>query len=67
MPLIISHLKYKCIALNIRVFFVILPMFGLVLYTHNDLKLRSKSHGPTHLKIGVTCVYNGHVCYTLLY
>ena len=23
-------------------------------------------HGPTHYKIGVTCVYNGHVLYTLL-
>ena len=31
-----------------------------------DLKLRNKSHGPMHYKIGVTCVYNGHVFYTLL-
>ena len=22
-------------------------------------------HGPTHYKIGITCVYNGHVFYTL--
>jgi len=31
----------------------------LVLYTNIDLKLR-------HFKIGVTCVFNGHVFYTLL-
>jgi len=35
-----------------------------VLYTNIDLKLRNKLHGP--IKIGVTCVYNGHVFYTLL-
>ena len=29
-----------------------------VLYTNIDLKLRKKSHGPMHYKIGVTCVYN---------
>ena len=28
-----------------------------VLYTNIDLKLRNKSHGPMHCKIGVTCVY----------
>jgi len=25
-----------------------------------DLKLRNKSHGSMHYKIGVTCVFNGH-------
>ena len=38
----------------------------LVLFTNIDLKLRNKSHGPMHYKIGVTCVYNEHVFYTLL-
>jgi len=37
-----------------------------ILYTNIDLKLRNKSHGPMHYKIGVTCVYNGHLFYTLL-
>jgi len=36
------------------------------LYTNIDLKLQNKSHGPMHYKIGVTCVYIGHVFYTLL-
>ena len=40
--------------------------FMTVLYTNIDLKLRNKSHGPMHCKIGVTCVYIGHVFYTLL-
>ena len=39
---------------------------SLVLYTNIDLKLRNKSHGPMYYKIGVTCVYNGHVFNTLL-
>jgi len=30
------------------------------------LKLRNKSYGPMHYKIGDTCVYNGHVFYILL-
>ena len=38
----------------------------LVLYTNIDLKLRNKSHGPMYYTIGVTCVYNEHVFYTLL-
>ena len=28
--------------------------------------LLNKLHGPMHYKIGVTCVYNGLVFYTLL-
>ena len=39
----------------------------VVLYTNIDLKLQSKFHRPMHYKIGVTCVYNEHVFYTLLY
>ena len=34
-----------------------------ILYEDID---RSKLHGPMHYKLGVTCVYNGHVFYTLL-
>jgi len=36
------------------------------LFTNIDLKLRNKLHGPMHYKIGVTCVYNGHMLYTML-
>jgi len=39
---------------------------SFVLYTNIDLKLRNKSHGPMHYTTGVTCVYNGHMSYTLL-
>jgi len=38
----------------------------LVLYTNSDQTLPNKLHGPMHYKLGVTCVYNGHVFYTLL-
>ena len=31
-----------------------------VLYTNIDQTLSNKLHGPTHCKIGATCVYNGH-------
>ena len=41
-------------------------IMSFVLYTNIDLKLRNKSHGPMHYTIGVTCVYYGHVFYTLL-
>jgi len=35
--------------------------------TNIDQKLRVyKLHGPMHYKIGVTCVFNGHVFYTPL-
>ena len=30
-----------------------------------DLELRNKSHGPMHYKKDVTCIYNGHVLYTM--
>jgi len=36
-----------------------------LLYTNIDLKLQNKLHGPMHYKIGVTCVYNGYVFYTM--
>ena len=38
----------------------------VILYTNIDLKLRTKSHGPMHYKVGVTCVYNGHVLHDIL-
>ena len=37
-----------------------------ILYTNVDQKLWNKLYGPMHYKIGVTCVFNGHVVYTLL-
>jgi len=39
----------------------------ILLYTNVDLKLRNKSHGQMHYKIGVPCVFNGHKINTLLY
>ena len=42
-------------------------VWSMFVYNPNiDLKLRNKLHGPMHCKIGVTCVYNGHVFYTRL-
>jgi len=38
----------------------------VILYANVDQILPNKSHGPMHYNIGVTCVYNGHVFYTLL-
>jgi len=37
-----------------------------VLYEDIDQKLQNKFPGPLYYKIGVTCVYNGNVFYTLL-
>jgi len=41
-------------------------IYNLILYENIDQILPNKLHGPMHYKIGVTCVYNGHVFYTLL-
>ena len=30
------------------------------------MTLPNKFHGPMHYKIGVTCVYNGHVLYAVV-
>ena len=35
-------------------------------YENIDQTLSNKSHGPMHYKIGVICIYIGHVFYTLL-
>ena len=37
-----------------------------LLYENIDQILPNKLHGPMNYKIDVTCVYNGHVFYTLL-
>ena len=37
-----------------------------ILFGNMDLILPNKLHRPLHYKIGITCVYNGHVFYTLL-
>ena len=39
---------------------------ALLLYKNIDKILPNKLHEPMYYKIGVTCVYNGHVFYTLL-
>ena len=39
--------------------------YYFVLYENIDQILPNKLHGPMHYKIGITCVYNGHVFYTL--
>ena len=39
---------------------------NLVLYENIYQIFQNKLHGPMHYKIGVTCVNNGHVFYTLL-
>ena len=41
-------------------------MIMRVLHENIDQTLPDKSHVPMHYKIGVTCIYNGHVFYTLL-
>jgi len=41
-------------------------LYSVVLYQNIDQILTNKSHGPMHYTIGDTCVYNGHVLYTLL-
>jgi len=38
----------------------------MILYENIDQIVLIKLHGPMHYKIGVICVYNGHVFYTLL-
>jgi len=38
----------------------------LLLYENIDQTLPNTLHGPMHYKLGVTCVYNEHVFYTLL-
>ena len=42
------------------------PWLHTILYGSIDLILLNKLHGTMHCKIGVTCVYNGHMFYTLL-
>jgi len=45
---------------------MLLFRFEQLLYMNIDLKLWNKLHGPMYYKIGVTCVYSGHMFYTLL-
>jgi len=44
--------------------FVLLRRYNCILYENIDQILPNKSHEPMHYKIGVTCLYNGHVFYT---
>jgi len=42
-----------------------LRKYHLTLHENIDLTLLNKLHGPMHYKIGVTCVYNGHMFFTI--
>ena len=44
----------------------VLNCFCFVLYENIDQILLNKIYGLMHYKIGITCVYNGHVFYTML-
>jgi len=44
----------------------VIRVLRMVLYENIDQILQNKLYGPLHYKIGVTCVYNAHMCYTLL-
>ena len=39
----------------------------MILYKNIDQILPNKLHGPMYYKVGVTCVYNGHLFYTLVF
>ena len=41
-------------------------MQSIILYGNIDQTLLNQLHGPTHCKIGDTCIYSGHVFYTLV-
>ena len=55
---------YMCIQWTLVICYLVITQQSNLLYTDIDLKLRNKSHGTVHYKIGVTCIYNGHVFYT---
>jgi len=55
---IVIVFMYQC-----KRFYMIL-LFTQILYKNIDQILPNKLHGPMYSKIGVTCVYNGHVFYT---
>ena len=48
-------------------FIIVWDNVQFVLYESIDQTLPNKLHGPTHHKKGVTCAYNGHMFYTLLF
>ena len=50
-----THLQYSCIRWLVRT----------VLYENIDQILPNELHGQMHYHIGVTCVSNGHMFYTL--
>jgi len=53
--------------MNIVIYAILYVTCSIVLlYTNIDLKLRNKSHETMHYRTGVTCIYNGHMFYTLL-
>jgi len=38
----------------------------MVVHVNIDLAFLNKYYGPMHYKIGVKCVYNGHVFYVVI-
>ena len=48
----------------IIIFYIVKVLY--LLYENIDQTFLEKKHGPMHYKIGVTCVYNEHVFFTLL-
>ena len=49
-----------------NVLFIEIKYMCFILYENIDQILPKILHGPMHYTIGVTCVYNGHMFYTLL-
>ena len=49
---------------NVIILNILTGTITKVLHENIDQTLLNKLHGPMHYKIGVTCVYNGHVFYT---
>jgi len=45
---------------------VVVSYLVQLLYKNINQTLLNKCHGPMHYNLGVTCVYNGHVLYTLV-
>ena len=46
--------------------YFLLAIFCIILQENIDQTLLNKLYRPMHYKVGVTCVYKGHVLYTML-
>ena len=76
-PQVVCKFSVSCTSICKLVLFLPFPSvhsrfhycFGdnsLLLYENIDQIQPNKLHGPMYYKVGVTCVYNGHVFYPLL-